>query len=227
MTIGFRERRSSDGWSCDSRRRDCLPEVSSQRTPSPGWKQLAAHLVEVGQRKHSVRARQVLGQASILYLGEAPQLLDHSESMLAAGARPRARPIDHPPALAQRPMGGRTPIDPVTHSPCLEKLAIIFLPVRLIAEHLTLLPMQQLRHLVDVGDTGIGRPHGMDDTALIRSDVQLHSEVPVAALASLLHLGSRLALAFLVELGAAMMVASTMVPERSNSCRSSSRAWIS
>src|SRR5882724_5622506 len=124
MTIGFREGRSSDGWSCDSRRKDCLlPEVSSQRTPSPGWKQLSAHLVEVGQRKHSVRARQVLGQASIPYLGEAPQLLDHSESMLAAGARPRARPIDHPPALAPRPMGGRTPIDPVTHSPRLEKLS--------------------------------------------------------------------------------------------------------
>src|ERR1700687_2912880 len=36
MTIGFNEWRLSDGWSCDSRRRDCLlPEVSSQRTPSP------------------------------------------------------------------------------------------------------------------------------------------------------------------------------------------------
>src|SRR6202045_221400 len=46
--------------------------------------------------------------------------------------------------------------------------------------------------------------------------------------------GSRLALAFLVELGAAMMVASTMVPERSSSRRSSNRsataskmAWVS
>src|ERR1700688_2405974 len=46
--------------------------------------------------------------------------------------------------------------------------------------------------------------------------------------------GSRVALAFLVELGAAMMVASTMVPERSNSRRSSSNpaielkiAWVS
>jgi hypothetical protein len=38
--------------------------------------------------------------------------------------------------------------------------------------------------------------------------------------------GSRIALAFLVELGAAMMVASTMVPERSNNRRSSSRPVI-
>src|ERR1700720_3933144 len=148
MTIGFRERRSSDGWSCDSRRRDCLlPEVSSQRTPSPGWKQLSAHLVEVGQRKHSVRARQVLGQASIPYLGEAPQLLDHSESMLATGARSRAGPIDHSPALAQRPLGGRTPIDPIAHSPGLKELSIVFLPVRLVAEQLPLLPVQQIRQL--------------------------------------------------------------------------------
>src|SRR5712691_5292650 len=38
--------------------------------------------------------------------------------------------------------------------------------------------------------------------------------------------GSRVALAFLVELGAAMMVASTMVPERSNNRRSSSSPVI-
>jgi len=38
--------------------------------------------------------------------------------------------------------------------------------------------------------------------------------------------GSRVAPAFLVELGAAMMVASTMVPKRSNSRRSSSNPVI-
>jgi hypothetical protein len=52
----------------------------------------------------------------------------------------------------------------------------------------------------------------MHDTSLIRSDVQLHPETPVAAPAGLPHLGSWLALVFLVELGAATMVASTMVP---------------
>jgi hypothetical protein len=39
--------------------------------------------------------------------------------------------------------------------------------------------------------------------------------------------GSRVLLAFLVELGAAMMVASTMVPARSDSRHSSSSAWTS
>src|SRR5208283_3120462 len=102
---------------------------------------------------------------------------------------PRARPVDHPPALAQRPLRGRTPVDPVAHPPLLEKLSIVFLPVRLIAEQLPLLTMQQLRQLGDVGYPGVGRSHRMDDPALIRSDVQLHSEVPVFTLAGLLHLG--------------------------------------
>jgi hypothetical protein len=48
--------------------------------------------------------------------------------------------------------------------------------------------VQQVRQLSDVGDCGVGRSHRMHDTALIRSDVQLHSEVPILALAGLLHL---------------------------------------
>jgi hypothetical protein len=61
----------------------------------------------------------------------------------------------------------------------------------------------------------------IDDTAFYPLDVQLHSEVPVAALAGLFHLGVATGPAFLVELGGAMMIASTMVPERNNSRRSS------
>jgi hypothetical protein len=59
----------------------------------------------------------------------------------------------------------------------------------LIAEHLALLPVQRLGQLRDIGDRGIGRSHGVDDTALIGADVQLHPEVPVRALARLVHLG--------------------------------------
>jgi hypothetical protein len=40
----------------------------------------------------------------------------------------------------------------------------------------------------------------------------LHPEVPLVALLRLVHSGSRLSLLFLVELGAAMVVASTMQP---------------
>jgi len=103
-----------------------------------------------------------------------------------ARVRERARLIIRQ-RLLQRPATG-SPIDPVAHSPTLEKRSIVFLPVRLIAEDFPLLSVQQVRQLSDVGDCGVGRSHRMHDTALIRSDVQLHSEVPILALAGLLHL---------------------------------------
>ena len=86
------------------------------------------------------------------------------------------------------PPGGGAPIDPVAYAPGLQELTIIFLPVRLIAEHLALRSVQQLRQLSDIGGGGIGRSYGVDDTALVGADVQLHPEVPVLALARLLHL---------------------------------------
>ena len=148
MTIGFNEWRLSVDWSCDERHRDCLlPEVSSQRTPGPYWEQLSADLIEISQRKHGLRPCQVLGQAAVSHFGEAPQLLDYAKGVFAARPGPRTRPVDHPPARAQRPFRGRTPIDPVAHPPGLEKLSIAFLPVRLIAEDFPLLPVQQVRQL--------------------------------------------------------------------------------
>src|SRR6267142_3212880 len=189
MTIGFNEWRLSDYWSCDGRHRDCLlPEVSSQRTPGRCWEQLSADLIEISQRKHGLRPCQVLGQAAVSHFGEAPQLLDYAKGVFAARPGPRTRPVDHPPARAQGPLGGGAPVDPIAHSPRLEKLAIVFLPVRLITEQLPLLPVQQIRQLGDVRYAGSGRSHRMHDTARIRSDVQLQPEVPVAALAGLLHL---------------------------------------
>jgi hypothetical protein len=76
--------------------------------------------------------------------------------------------------------------------------------------------VQQIRQLGDVGYAGSGRSH-------LCSDVQLHPEVQVRPLRVCFISGSRAALAFLVELGAAMMGASTMVPERSNS---RARLWV-
>ena len=96
-------------------------------------------LVKVGQGEHGLRPRQVLGQAAIAHLGEAPQLLDHAEGVLAASTRARARPIDHAPAFAQAPPGGGPPVDPITYSARLKEIAVVFFPVGLIAEDLALL----------------------------------------------------------------------------------------
>ena len=136
---------------------DLLPKVPSQRRAGPCWEQVSAHLVEVGQCKHGLRPGQVLGQAAVSHFGEAPQLLDYAKGVFAARPGPRTRPVDHPPARAQRPFRGRTPIDPVAHSPRLEKLSVVFLPVRLVAKDFPLLPVQQVRQLGDVGYAGRGR----------------------------------------------------------------------
>src|SRR5690242_14575145 len=136
--------------------------------------QLTAQLVEIGQSKHGLRPRQVLGHTPIAYFGEAPQVFDHPKRMLAAGASPRARPVDHPPALTQRPAIG-APINPVAHATSREGLAVGFFPVSLIAKNLPLLPVQQMRKLGDIRHPRIGGEHGVNDAAFIRSDMQLHA----------------------------------------------------
>jgi hypothetical protein len=44
--------------------------------------------------------------------------------------------------IRRHPLEGSTPVDPEADAPGLEKLSIVFLPVRLIAEQLPLLPVQ-------------------------------------------------------------------------------------
>ena len=122
-------------------------------------------LVKVGEGEHGLRPRQILGQAAISHLGEAPQLLDHAEGVFAAGASARARPVDHAPALAQRPPDGGPPVNPITYSARLKELAVVFFPVGLIAEDLALRSMQKLRQLRDIGDCGSGCSYGVDGAA--------------------------------------------------------------
>src|SRR5262249_20346440 len=73
----------------------------SQDAPRLRRPQLAADQVEIGQREETKGARQVLGEAAIADLAEAPQALDDMEHVLAAGPGPRPRPIDRPPPRAQ------------------------------------------------------------------------------------------------------------------------------
>ena len=122
-----------------ARRRSRCDRSRSQAAPCGGREQLAPHLIEIGQREHGLRPRQVFGQAATTHLGEAPQLFNHAKGVLTARAGTRTRPVDHPPALAQRSLGIGTPIDPVAYPPRLKELPIVFLPVRLVTEDLALL----------------------------------------------------------------------------------------
>ena len=66
----------------------------SQDTLRTGREQTMTKLVEISQGKHGLRSRQVLGQPAVPHLGEAPQLFEHAEGVLTAGAGPqRARLI--------------------------------------------------------------------------------------------------------------------------------------
>src|SRR5580698_8421348 len=211
-----------------------FPRSGSPRAPRSCGEQVSADLVEVGQRKHGLRSGQVLGQTAVSHFSEAPQLLDHPKGVFAARPGPRARPVDHPPALAQRPLRGRASVDPVAHSPSPEKLSIVFFPVRLIAEQLRSCPCNRSGSWVMSATLAAV---ALTVWTIPRLSAPMCSFIPKYQFLPLrvcFISGSRLALAFLVELGAAMMVASTMVPERSNSRRSSNSplieskiAWVS
>src|SRR5262245_41257743 len=109
--------------------------------------------------------------------------------MLAPGPRPRPGAIDLAPALAEVAIASRSAaVDPVAHALLLKGLAVGLLPVGLVAVDRALLAVQQLRELPEVGLRGVRGRQAVDDPSPIRPDVKLHPEVPVLALAGLLHL---------------------------------------
>src|ERR1700739_1390236 len=143
-TVRWRDNCAKGRWSVASGRGGLrCARLGSPPAAQFGRAQLTPKLVEIGQGKHRLRSRQVLGETAISHFGEPPQLLDYPKSVFAARAGPRTRPVDHSPAFAQRLATG-SPIDPVAHSPTLEKRSIVFLPVRLIAEDFPLLSLTGL-----------------------------------------------------------------------------------
>src|SRR5680860_1596272 len=62
------------------------------RSPSAAmrwWCQTPPQQIQVSQRKQGEPVRQILGQAAVPDFAMAPQMLDHTEGMLAAGVRYR------------------------------------------------------------------------------------------------------------------------------------------
>src|SRR5262245_15087204 len=110
-----------------------LSARDSENAPRLRRQQLAADQVEIRQREETEGARQVLGEASIADLGEAPQPLHDVEWVLPARPSPRPGAIDRPPARTQRLVRrGGPPIHSVAYPRGLEGLPIRFLPIRLV-----------------------------------------------------------------------------------------------
>src|ERR1700722_14367069 len=131
-------------------RRACVAfwiSSSSQGVRPLRGQQSSPHQIQIGEREGGVQSRGILGQAAVANFAKAPQTLHDVKDMLDAGPRSRATTVDESLVLAQV---RRAPVDPIADALRQGRLPMRFAPIRLVAEYLALLAMQQLRHLRDV-----------------------------------------------------------------------------
>jgi hypothetical protein len=86
-TVRWSDNGARGRWSVASGRGGSrFARLGSKPAPQFGREQLTPKLVEIGQGKHSLRSRQVLGQTAISHFSEPPQLLDYPKGVFAARA---------------------------------------------------------------------------------------------------------------------------------------------
>src|SRR5690242_20337911 len=194
---------------------------------------MPAHHEQIGQRAGHEQAMRVLLQPAIAHLGKAEHALYDPDRMFDPSPHFRLgavfRPLDliHNTAMAIASIGEIPGLGGMLSDHRLLSA------VGLITPHAGLLPVQQLGQYRAVGDIGGRRHHGVD---------QLGAAVhPKCAFMPKYHWlpflvwcisGSRAFSAFLVEDGALMIVASTIVPVATFSpfpakcrCTSSNSCW--
>src|SRR5690348_12646229 len=120
---------------------DGLRLCSEQRT---------SRQVQVRQGKRREGAHRVFHQPTVADLCKPPKRLHHVEGMLTTRACCRAAAVGFPLAFGQRTARPRTSIDAIAHTRVAAMLSMLLRPVRLIAEDLALLAMQQLIEPRDV-----------------------------------------------------------------------------
>src|SRR5208282_5897772 len=171
---------------CGVSRCFCTASRSSGTRPL-WWQQAASQQIQIRQREGGIQPHGILRQSTVANFAKAPQALDHMEDMLDARPSSGASTVNEPLILAQRPSGG-TPIDPVADAGSQGGLAMRFIPVGLVAEHLALFSVQQLGHLRTVVHIRRGRAQAVHDAAPVGADVRLHPKMPVFSLLGLAHL---------------------------------------
>src|SRR5436190_223967 len=168
---------------------------------------------QIGETAAHRQTLRVLRQPAIAHLGKAEHTLDYQKRMLDFGAHLGLRAVlavlhfIYDAAMAVAPVGEVLGVRRVIADH-------VFLPsIGLIAIHPRLVAVQQPAKQLCVMHVCCGGLHRVDQLGLaVHPDVQLHPEIPLLTLPRLVHLRSRALASFLVELGAAMIVASTMVP---------------
>src|SRR5436190_14960729 len=142
-----------------------------------------------------------------------PQPLDHQERMLDGGSHSRQAPVTRPLRVRQRTVLGAPLIDVERDSAglcCgLERLGV----VSRISMQAVFIAMQQLSQHIDIRDIRRGRADRVHQSRVgVSAGMHLHAEVPLLTLAGLMHFRVALLLRILVDDGASMIVASTIVP---------------
>src|SRR5688572_6083681 len=119
------------------------PFLQSQGAPCPRRQQSASHEVEIGKGEHGVGLGEVLGDAAVAHLGEAPQALNDVEGMLDAGANARARAIDEPLCRSDLVSTAAAAVHPVTDAGLAAQPAMLLTPVGAVAVYLGLFAVEQ------------------------------------------------------------------------------------
>src|SRR5680860_1313093 len=89
--------------------------------------------IQVGERKQSEPVRKILGQAPIAHLGMSPQVLDHTEGVLAPRSHPRAALVNGFLMRAQWLTRRGPAIHPIAHTSLFGTLSMVFAPISTVA----------------------------------------------------------------------------------------------
>src|SRR6188508_1789921 len=111
--------------------------------PVLSWQQQPPHQVQVRQGEQRQRPHRVLVQAPIAHFGEAPQVFNNLKWVLPTCAMTRTRAVDGLFVLGQHPPGLGAAVYPIRNARVAALPPVIFRPVRLVTENLSLLSMQQ------------------------------------------------------------------------------------
>src|ERR1700728_4143973 len=128
----------------------CCPSQSAPTLPLRRCQSASDH-IQVRQGEHGEQSRRVLRQAPIAHFGKAPKTLDHAEGMLAPSPGGRAQAVEAALVLAQGFGGAGAAVHAVADAALASGHPMKLAPVGLIPIQFTLLPVQQLGQLLEVG----------------------------------------------------------------------------
>lgn len=175
--------------------------------------QVSPRQVQVHQTTGGEQPVGILVQPAIAGLHETEYPLEYMKRMLHPSPHPRLGTVPRPIPGRQWTIPAALVVGKILRLRRTGPDRLALTTVGRIPPEPRLLPVQQIRQQLAIVHIGRRGGHSVDHPVLaVHPDVRLYAEVPLVALPGLVHLGSRCLSRFLVELGALIMVASTMVP---------------